>query len=181
MPSLILLNGAPGVGKSTLARRLVDDRPLALLVEIDRLRTELGQWADHSAAAKPLARRLGVALATEQLRAGHDVVVPQLLGRTDFIETLASTAAHVGARFVEVLLRVAPEVGERRFLARRAALRSTGQRHPEHEIADEAVSDALSSTVASLDAVVAARPATVVVDASGDADETYRRLVAALV
>ena len=40
-PRLILLDGPPAVGKTTLAERYVDDHPLALNLDIDSLRYEV--------------------------------------------------------------------------------------------------------------------------------------------
>jgi predicted kinase len=42
MAALILLNGPPASGKSTLATRLVAQRPLALNLDIDVVRGYLG-------------------------------------------------------------------------------------------------------------------------------------------
>ncbi|MBA3302830.1 MAG: AAA family ATPase, partial [Acidimicrobiia bacterium] len=41
MPRLILLNGPPGIGKSTLAQRFVDEHPLALNLDLDAVRAML--------------------------------------------------------------------------------------------------------------------------------------------
>jgi predicted kinase len=76
---LLLVNGPPGVGKSTLARRYVADRPRALLVEVDELRTRLGGWATDE-ESKVLARELAVDLIHGHLARGYDVVVPQFRG-----------------------------------------------------------------------------------------------------
>jgi predicted kinase len=43
---LLLINGAPGVGKSVLAERYADDRALALIIDVDDIRRHLGRWAD---------------------------------------------------------------------------------------------------------------------------------------
>ena len=42
MPRLLHLNGPPGIGKSTLARRYVEDHPQTLNCDIDVLRTLIG-------------------------------------------------------------------------------------------------------------------------------------------
>lgn len=70
MPSLIFLTGAPASGKSTLARRLVAERPLALLLDLDTLRRQLGDWRADPASAGVRAREIGLAIARAQLAAG---------------------------------------------------------------------------------------------------------------
>lgn len=60
---------------------------LALVVDIDNLRTHLGQWDAHQ-ESRLLARDLAIALVKCHLDAGHEVVVPQFLGRLEFIERL---------------------------------------------------------------------------------------------
>ncbi|MDP2289881.1 MAG: hypothetical protein Q8M22_01745 [Actinomycetota bacterium] len=104
MPDLILLNGPPASGKSTLAAALVARRPLALNLDIDLVRGSLGQWRSTPGDAGLAARRLALAMAGTHLGFGHDVIVPQFLAREEFIDQLAVAAVTAEARFVEVAL-----------------------------------------------------------------------------
>jgi predicted kinase len=106
VPILVLLNGPPASGKSTLARRWVSDHPLALNLDVDIVRAQLGRWIDQPAEAGVAARRLAIAMARTHLESGRDVIVPQLLARPDFIEQLAALAAEMNSQFVEVALVV---------------------------------------------------------------------------
>jgi predicted kinase len=103
---LVLLNGPPASGKSTLATRLVRTRPMALNLDIDLIRGQLGAWTDSPADAGVAARRLAVAMTATHLADGHDVVVPQFLARKEFIAELADTAERAGSAFVEIALIV---------------------------------------------------------------------------
>ena len=120
MPTLLLLNGPPAAGKSTLARRLVAGRRLALVLDIDVLRNQLGDWLDNSEAAGHAARALAITACRTHLAAGHDVVVPQFLGRVDFIEELAAVARESDARFIEVVLQLTRADAIDAFAERRA-------------------------------------------------------------
>jgi predicted kinase len=163
---LLLLNGPPGVGKSTMAARYVDDHPFALNLDIDVLRGQIGGWHSDPARAGLLARALAVAAARTHLLAGHDVVVPQFLGRPEFILELSALAAEVGTEFVEVVLLDSKENVQRRFFERNDPVK--------HTAASE-----LSTMYDRLLELLAARPDARIVRTAG-IPETYADLRRAL-
>lgn len=140
---LIHLNGPPGVGKTSIARRYLADHPLVLMVDIDSLRAALGQW-ETGEASKLIARDLALALVGTHLASGRDVVVPQFLGRPAFIEALEVAAAQYGASFVEILLHVEPSTAVRRFRHRRRELSAQRKIHPEAVVGDDEADEASS-------------------------------------
>jgi predicted kinase len=121
VPDLVLLNGPPASGKSTLAARLIESRPLALDLDLDVVRSLLGGRLDDPTGAGLAARRLAVEMARTHLRAGHDVVVPQFIGRVEFVEQLEAVADDVGARFVEIALVLDRAAAIEAFQRRRTA------------------------------------------------------------
>jgi predicted kinase len=171
---LLLINGAPGVGKSTLAQRYAEEHPLALIIDIDSIRTHLGQWAKLE-KSKRVARDLALALARAHLLTGHDVIVPQYLGRPEFRERLQLLAQEIDVPFVEVLLSDDTVRIAQRFRNRRAEYARTGATHPEGDLSDDAVATEVSQANDDLlrDAI---RRRVTVVSASGGADASYLAL-----
>jgi predicted kinase len=177
MARLILLNGLPGSGKSTLAARYAADHPLTLALDIDDLRRMLGGWLDRPRESGLLARRMAVEMARLQLREGRDVVVPQFLGRPDFVDTLAELCAAEGADYVEVVLRSATGDDEARFRGRVPETPAHHDATALHERTDWTFPDMQRAL---LD-VVGRRPATVTIwTVEGDVDGAYRNLLAAV-
>ncbi|MEQ8841803.1 MAG: AAA family ATPase [Acidimicrobiales bacterium] len=181
MALLVLLNGPPASGKSTIARRFVDTRPLALNLDIDVVRSMLGAWLDDPSKAGASARSLALAMAETHLAAGHDVIVPQFLGRPEFIDQLSDVAARTRSTFVEAAL----------WLDRASALDAFAQRRatpsdPTHHDAAALVdrsddADPVGRMYHAFVDVVEHRPATRRVEViRGDVDRTYRRFAAAL-
>lgn len=176
MTRLVLINGAPGSGKSTVAEGLAQDQPMSLALDVDGIKHSLGRWSDDLLASGQHARRLSLALAHEQLRAGYDVVVGQYLARTPFIEDLACLAAELDALFFEFVLDLdAPA------LAKRLDGRASAPSRPEHMANNSQVGPGdAESLVQSLRSLRETRPEAVWIDARGSLASTLHLLRAAM-
>jgi predicted kinase len=172
MPRLLLINGAPGSGKSTLAAAFAQERAMTLALDVDGLKHALGRWRDDPLASGLHARRLALALAREQLRAGWDVVVGQYLARTDFIEQLERACAESAAMFVEVVLDLSSSE-----LAARLAGRAAAPSRTEHLVHNQlVVPEDAQRLIESLRDLRETRPNAIWVAARGTVAEALARL-----
>ncbi|MGC9671476.1 AAA family ATPase [Planosporangium sp. 12N6] len=181
VPRLIVLNGPPACGKSTLAWMYADAHPLTLNLDIDRVRGLIGRWKRDPSTAGLLARALALAAARTHLLAGHDVVIPQFLGRPEFLERVEDLARELGADFHEIVL-----LDSRENVLRRFAERTRSAADPAHLEAQDVLDrlggyPELSAMYDRLLALIASRPTVKVVPSEqGDPERTYRLFLACL-
>jgi len=175
VPRLIILNGPPGIGKSTVALRYVEDHPMTLSLEQDVVRGLLGGWRTREAESGALARDLCVAMARIHLLAGHDVVVPQFVANPDYLDRLLELGRQVGAQHIEFALLDDVDSAERRFHAR-----ITDPRLAEHQrVAAAFIEQAggYAHEYARLARCLANRELVEVRSVEGDPDATYRAVL----
>jgi predicted kinase len=178
---LVLLNGPPAAGKSTLAARLVATRPLALNLDIDVVRGLLGAWIDRPADAGLAARALAISMARTHLTAGHDVFVPQFLGRVDFIVELQCLADECDVRFVEIALIVDRSTALQAFSERSRAPSTQSHVDAAEPVERSGSLDAAADMYDAFSAMLDQRPNTRHVDVEiGDIDGTLGRLERAI-
>lgn len=181
MPRLIVLNGPPAVGKSTVAQRYVDDHPLAMNVDIDSVRRLLGRWRESPTEASLLARAMTLTMARAHLAGGHDVVLPQYLGNPQFVQQAEDVASETGAEFVEVVLMTDREDAVRRFADRTAAAALPAHVEAGDLVAQYGGPEALFAMYDRLLLVLAHRPRARVVNCpEGEIESVYRDVLALL-
>lgn len=175
--ALIHLNGAPGVGKSTIARRYTAEHPGVLNCDVDRLRCFIGGWDEDFGAVGGVVRPLALAMIGTHLDGGRDVLRPQMLADEAERARFRAVAAESGHRYVHILLRSRPGEAGARFYGRseedplHAVIRGVVDDEGGTSMIDE-LDRRLARTAESTDAVS--------VDASGDVETTYRGVVAAI-
>jgi hypothetical protein len=159
----------------------VDEHPLALNLDIDRVRSLIGRWSHDPQTAGLLARAIALAAARAHLAAGYDVVIPQFLGRPEFIEQAERLAHEAGVSFHEIILLDSKENSLRRF-----AERSRPGADPAHMEAQGMLDrhgglEELSAMYDRLASVIASRPAAKIVPTgSGQVEQAYQDFLSAL-
>ncbi len=182
MCRLIHLNGPPGIGKSTLARRYVAEHPGVLNCDIDVLRTFIGGWESDFGKAGALIRPAALSMIQAYLASGHDVVLPQMLIDPTELGRFEACAVDGGAQFVELVLMDTPTSSVARF-HRRGADDAEDVWHDQVRaiVAENGGDDELARCHAALENLVRERPhAVVIASAAGAVEETYGAMVESL-
>jgi hypothetical protein len=120
-------------------------------------------------------------MAETHLAAGRDVIVPQFLGRTDFIGQLAGAAERSGAAFVETALWIDRAWALVAFAERRAAPATQANQDAAALVDRSEHADPVGEMYDAFVRLLEQRPATRRVEVvPGDIDQTFARFEKAL-
>lgn len=181
MARFVLLNGPPGIGKSTLAQRFAEDHLGTLNLDVDELRSMVGGWRDRFAETGRIVRPLALNMAETHLLGGRDVIMPQFLGRVDEIERFAAVAERTGARFAEIVLMDTEQGALDRFAQRGADDPRPWHRYVSAQVREDGGEALLAQMYGDLVATIRSRPdAIVVTTVAGAVEQSYRQLLRAL-
>ena len=178
VPRLFHLNGPPGIGKSTIARRYAADHPGVLNLDVDRLRSFVGGVGFLDAGE--IVRPLGAALMTTHLAGGRDVVYPQLASDPAEVVGVERATRDGGGEYVGIVLMTDQEASVRRFRQRREDPSTPWLEEVREIVEDLGGDDALRRYHRDLRDLARSRDDTVVPAAEGQVEATYARLLEAL-
>lgn len=103
-PKLILLNGNPGMGKTTLATRYAQTKEMTLNLDVDNIWIMMTGWDTPNSDTNRLKRKYSYAITDMHLAEGHDVIVPNILQTIEQYESFERIARANNAALKEVVL-----------------------------------------------------------------------------
>lgn len=115
---LILLNGFASSGKTTIAKRYIDNHPLDLSVEGDHIIVMIGQWLKFEKESRELIFSLTKSMAKTHLENGRSVILPYLLTKHQHAVEFEEIANQYNADYYEIYLYLEKEEAINRLLKR---------------------------------------------------------------
>lgn len=117
-PKLILLYGFASSGKTTLAKRYIDEHPLSIAIEGDEIIGMMGQWRAYEEKARNMVFEHTKSIVRNQLTAGYDALLPYLLTDSTQVEAFEEIANEYNASFLEIYIKIEKEDAISRLLER---------------------------------------------------------------
>lgn len=180
-PTLVLLNGNPGMGKTTLARRYADEHPMTLCLDIDHIWFMMGQWQQYRPESDKLKYAYAELLAEAHISRGYSVIVPQLFESPELCACFEQIAQKHHAHFRELALISTADDAIERCKARGKAQGYASGFRPGGVLDTNGREAKLRSMHENLLNVIKSRKQTVCITSiNGRADETYEALLAAI-
>lgn len=177
-PKLIILNGAPGVGKSTLAEKYAGMHPLTLALDVDVIRRFISHYREQAQVSGKLSKNLALEMARAHLQSGYDVIIAQCYKKPENLGELEKLAHDCNVSFYEFLLSLPKEKAIARFIKRGQDEGTPDGFRPGGLVTIGGGATKLASMYDEMMAAVSRRPKTIVIEAvHSNVEGTYAELM----